>query len=66
MIPCIATTTPRRSASADGAVARRGAAFDQTVALRAEILREVDVLDQISVTEAKRDDALLRKYIEMI
>lgn len=66
MIPNIATTTPRRPAATDGAVARRGAAFDETAALRAEILREVDVLDQISITMAKRDDALLRKYIEMI
>ncbi|TAM58945.1 hypothetical protein EPN52_09935 [bacterium] len=66
MIPSVITTTPRRPAPADGAVARRAATFDQTTALRAEILREVDVLEQLSVNEAKRDDALLRKYIEMI
>ncbi|MDE2572302.1 MAG: hypothetical protein KGM44_07240 [bacterium] len=76
MIPRIeqSTTTrrPARSAgaasgdAADDAVNRRSVAFDDTVKLRAEILREVDVLDQLSVEIAKRDDALLRKYIEMI
>jgi|GEM_PF-1557127 len=79
MIPPIETTATRRSArssssdsgpsansAADGAVARRSAEFDDSMKLRAEIMREVDVLNQIAVEMAKRDDALLRKYIEMI
>jgi len=52
--------------AADGAVSQRAAAFDDTIKLRSEILREVDVLDQLAVTMEKRDDALLRKFIEMI
>lgn len=77
MIPHLETTPSRRpparsagstsaSAAADGAVDRRAGAFDDAIKLRAEILREVDILEQMGVAQAKRDDALLRKYIEMI
>src|ERR1700691_3891896 len=54
------------STPADAELAARQAAFDRMLKERAEMERETNAISQLSVEQAKRDDALMREWIKLI
>ena len=40
--------------------------FDNAQAVRAELLREMNILRDMAVEQQKKDDEILKKYVAMI
>ena len=56
----------RVSPPADSELAARQGAFDRMLRERAELEREANAINQLSVEQAKRDDELMRAWIRLI
>jgi hypothetical protein len=54
------------STPADAELAARQSAFDRMLKERAEMEREANALAQLSIEQAKRDDALMREWLKLI
>ncbi len=62
----IAALVTRAVKSGDDELARQREAFDQITSVEAESEREINALRDLAMDQMKQDDAILKKWIELI
>jgi hypothetical protein len=60
------TSSASSSSSASPAVAAQHGAFDAQTAERAELLRELNALEDLMLAQLKNEDEIMKKWIAMI